>query len=59
VAGALALAFGMGGQQTAARLIEQWYTKGKEAASKMPAAKGETQSKRQGQSPTPPHITRS
>jgi small-conductance mechanosensitive channel len=38
IAGAVALAFGFGGQETAAKLIEQWYTKGKEAASKMPAA---------------------
>jgi small-conductance mechanosensitive channel len=40
IAGAVALAFGFGGQETAAKLIEQWYTKGKEAASKMPAAGG-------------------
>jgi small-conductance mechanosensitive channel len=60
IAGAVALAFGFGGQETAAKLIEQWYSKGKETASKMPAAKGETetQSKSQGQS-TPPHIRRS
>ncbi len=60
VAGAVALAFGFGGQETAAKLIEQWYSKGKETASQMPAAKGETetQSKSQGQS-TPPHIRRS
>jgi small-conductance mechanosensitive channel len=53
VAGALALAFGFGGQQTAARLIEQWYGKGKEAAAKMPSAdkaKQDAQSKQETQS---------
>jgi small-conductance mechanosensitive channel len=38
VAGALALAFGFGGQETAAKLIAQWYGKGKEAASKIPSS---------------------
>lgn len=33
-----ALAFGLGGRDTAAKLIEQWHSKGKEAVARMPAA---------------------
>ena len=35
VAGALALAFGLGGQQTAARITEGWYQRGQEATQKV------------------------
>jgi small-conductance mechanosensitive channel len=45
VAGAFAFAFGFGGQETAARLIEQWYAKGKETAGQ---AKQHSQSKQHG-----------
>lgn len=44
VAGAMALAFGFGGQETAGKLIEQWYGKGKETANE---AKQHAQSKEQ------------
>ncbi len=54
VAGALALAFGLGGQGAAARLIEQWYGKGKEAAaqSKQDTQSKEMRSRRRGSRPT-------
>jgi small-conductance mechanosensitive channel len=35
VAGAFALAFGLGGQQTAARITEGWYQRGQEASEKV------------------------
>lgn len=35
IAGALALAFGLGGQQTAARITEGWYQRGQEASQRV------------------------
>jgi len=35
---AIGLAFGLGGRETAAKMVEQWYIKGKEAAPKITAA---------------------
>jgi small-conductance mechanosensitive channel len=54
VAGALALAFGFGGQETAAKLIAQWYGKGKEAASKIPSGADSVKEVRRSNQPEAP-----
>ncbi len=46
-----ALAFGLGGRDLAARLLEDWYSKGKEKAEDVKQAASET---RLNTSPTPP-----
>jgi hypothetical protein len=62
VAGAFALAFGFGGQQTAARITEGWYQKGQEASQKVAAyaerkqAEGERSTAAQQGSGLPPPM---
>ena len=57
VAGAVAIAFGFGGQQTAARITESWYQRGQEASQRVAQyaqrKQAEGPAKTAGASPTP------
>jgi hypothetical protein len=51
VALALGLAFGLGGRETAARIVRKWYESGQQAAPKMQEAAGSLHRKAQDESP--------
>jgi len=50
----VALAFGFGGQEAAARLIEQSVNKGKEAAANMPSAADKAKQKQEQEAQSKP-----